>query len=239
MPKRHDASLSAGESLGAPFGHKPSLVLLLFYCWSFHTSLKNNVSIVKTKFWQIAHITNFWQIMIWQITQFFFCAICWKFHSAFFSAETFSANRTDPEKALQYVFGKKWDQSFWKNSILCRNQTQVLMTSMKYNLDIFYDLSIGCLLKPQFKNLNYLPRAWILKEFFILAFFSQVFAESLLKEEVDKKNPSLMRTHFQTPVSTFHLYLSTSLLLQKISKRKMKKSWNNFTMKRCTQECRF
>ena len=58
--KRHnDGGLWAVESLGAPFGRKPLLVLLLFYCWSLH--------IVKTTFWHIAHVANFWQIVIWHI----------------------------------------------------------------------------------------------------------------------------------------------------------------------------
>ena len=34
--KKVRAGLSARGSLNTPFGHKPSLVHFLFYCWSLH-----------------------------------------------------------------------------------------------------------------------------------------------------------------------------------------------------------
>ena len=101
LPKHHDGGLSAGELLGAPFGHKPSLVLLLFYCWSLHTSLKNNVSVVKTMFQQIADVTNFWQIVIWQIAQFFFLGVLSKTpFGIFFGRKVFGKPHGSPLKIV-------------------------------------------------------------------------------------------------------------------------------------------
>ena len=65
---------------------------LLFYCWSLHV-IKNNVSVVKMTFRQIAHVINF---RVGKSINFFFWAICQKFHSTHFSTQTFSTNCTDP-----------------------------------------------------------------------------------------------------------------------------------------------
>ena len=70
--RSHKKSWFAKMSLRRPLGRRvaqyslrsqtfgrPSIVLL-FYCWSLHI-------VVKTTFWQIAHVTNIWQIVIRQI----------------------------------------------------------------------------------------------------------------------------------------------------------------------------